>query len=105
MKRYAIVSSNGIFEYILEVESFEDSTKRYTLKTSNDSNWSTTHREVPLLSVIDTGNGFEFDEDMNKSVDYSSFADLYILLSAIRNIDKHLMESYKLIEFSDGIDI
>lgn len=97
MKTYRIFSEN-IWEYTLTV-SLTPETKLgtyYKLYYSKSEIWS--HPGEIVLSAYDDGNAIHFNKSFNTKMDYSEFANLLLMLSAIRNIDSNLMEKYTMID-------
>jgi hypothetical protein len=107
MKTYSIINNTNVHEYTLIVKESTEHTgsTEYILKTSNEDIWSNPSKDHILISMIDTGNGFELDNPVPLSLGYDAFGELYILLSAIKNIDINLMPNYKLVELQEPIDI
>jgi hypothetical protein len=91
-KIYQVVDEQIICQYTIEVESVNDCTK-YTLKYSQIPEWSNPGETI--LTITDTGNGFEFSDEYSTYVDYHVFAQYYILMSFIKRHDDQLMPNYK----------
>jgi hypothetical protein len=62
---------------------------------SNLSVW--TNPGEKIMSVFDDGNCINFNP-INKSIDYSDFAELVIMYTFINKIDSLLMEKYDIIK-------
>jgi len=83
-----------VVEYVLTFEETNDG-KHYQMFRSNLSVW--TNPGEKIMSVFDDGNCINFNP-INKSIDYSDFAELVIMYTFINKIDSLLMEKYDIIK-------
>jgi hypothetical protein len=90
-KIYLVFDDDLICQYTIEIETVNDCIK-YILKCSDNSEW--THPGETLITVLDTGNGFEFSDEYGGRYDYHVFEQQYILMSFIKKHDDNLMPNY-----------
>ena len=95
MQNFAVRNrETHVLEYVLTFEETNDG-KHYQMFRSNLSVW--TNPGEKIMSVFDDGNCINFNP-INKSIDYSDFAELVIMYTFINKIDSLLMEKYDIIK-------
>lgn len=95
MQNFAVRNrETHVVEYVLTFEETNDG-KHYQMFRSNLSVW--TNPGEKIMSVFDDGNCINFNP-INKSIDYSDFAELVIMYTFINKIDSLLMEKYDIIK-------
>lgn len=73
---------DGIHDYDYESISTSDGVL-HTLKRSHAEGWSEHVRGEVLYSVMDTGDGFKFDQKIKKNLDYHEAFTLSVILKKI----------------------
>jgi hypothetical protein len=96
MEKFRIYSKEdgGKWEYTITVEKTDAGT-HYTLYRSETPSW--TYPGEKIMSAFDNGNGINFSKSINCKVDYSDFAELFVLYSFISKYDSQLMSQYEMI--------
>jgi len=88
MKTYKILSSEN------EVLTFTaDDDDIYTLSKTNGFD-----ELITIIRAVDTQNGFEFIDKIDKSMDYAQIDYMRLFLNLIGKIDENLYESYIMLE-------
>lgn len=72
--------------------------KRYELKYSNGSHWSSNLRDTVVFSAVDDGDNLIIEQSIPNTMDFSTFADFHIFMSMIKNVDSNLMSNYEITE-------
>jgi hypothetical protein len=114
MKKYNLFNkSEGTHDYVFTVSevSFisEDnainghkqtrsSGTRYELRQSEASHW--TKPGTLVFSAICTGDCFIIEQSIPSDMDCSTFAELHIFMSMIKNLESNLMSTYEVTEVS-----
>lgn len=91
--KYAIISAKGSHDYDIEVIKTEYATT-YSMCYSRGEHWN--EPGMHLQTVTDDGNNMHLNQKIKKTLDYSSFSELSILLDFIKNHDTILMEEYQI---------
>lgn len=89
-EKYLVINNHGLdVEYIIECHD-----KRYTLRRSNSSMWSEETHYSKILSITDTGEGYKIDweEKPARVMDYSSAAELTLLLNFLDKKDTNSLQ-------------
>lgn len=86
IKTYRVLNDKGMHEYDIYVKETKKGTS-YKLFRSNTVIWSDDCKDEKLLSIVNTGDGYKISCSLNKNIDYSEMAELYILLSFIQEHD------------------
>lgn len=89
--KYAIISAKGSHDYDIEVIKTEYATT-YSMCYSQSDLW--TEPGMHLQTITDDGNNMHLNVKVKKTLDYSAFAELSILLDFIKNHDTALMDEY-----------
>lgn len=92
-KKYALFNHEGNHEYNLVVEETPCGSK-LSLSTSNNEIWTSQHRDVLLLEMIDDGDGVKFSKK-NKKMDYGELECLRILINFNHKTDKRELNRYE----------
>ena len=98
VKKYIILSKDGLHEYDLTVEDTKKGEK-FSLFTSNGEQWNEPHKGKLLLSMTNDGDGIKFDRKL-KVLDYAQLLYIRILVNFEHQNDRNPKnrEKYRVIE-------
>jgi hypothetical protein len=82
------------WEYTLTSEEVKKGT-RYGLSYSEAEHW--TYPGIEVLSVIDTGNDFKFENSIGKTLQSDELVELQLMLTLIRLTNPSLSPEYEFI--------
>ena len=69
--------------------TFTENDLVYTLYTTNEDG-----ENITILKAVDNGNGFEFIDKIDKSMDYADIDYMRLFLNLIGKMDHSLYDSY-----------
>ena len=87
MKTWKILNSEN------EILTFTENDLVYTLYVTNEDG-----ENITILKAVDNGNGFEFIDKIDKSMDYCDIDHMHLFLNLIGKMDDSLYDSYMLAE-------
>ena len=77
-------------DYTIEVIDYHKNTE-FIMRRATGSNWSQEVQGEEVFRMKDDGNGLKFKNKISKNLDYSQFAELYILMRFIDVMEhKHI---------------
>jgi hypothetical protein len=100
-----VVDQEGQHEYTIVVED-TDKGEKFSLFTSNGSQWNDHAKGQLQLALTNDGNGCTFDRKMKK-MDYSELLYVRLLVNFENQTDKHELnrEKYKVIEMKTLLEL
>jgi hypothetical protein len=105
MKTYNVYSSEGEFEYVLEINEVDKDKTEYILKYSTAETWDSDARGTVALKIVDTGNDLILSKSI-KNLEYNDAEVLRIILNMnMRGGKDNLPPKYKLYDITEGIEI
>jgi len=101
-KNYIVLDHEGVHEYDIIVKKSKKGT-RFSIFASNGSDWTEHTKGELFLSMLDTGDGIEFDRDITK-IEYDVVFCVRFLLNFELHLDTNPLEhkKYKIIDVSKG---
>ena len=87
MKTWKILNSEN------ELLTFTENDLIYTLYVTNEDG-----ENITMLKAVDNGNGFEFIDKIDKSMDYCDMDYMRLFLNLIGKMDDSLYDSYIITE-------
>ncbi len=104
-KEYMVLDQDGQHEYTIVVED-TDKGEKFSLFTSNGSQWNDHAKGELQLAMTNDGNGCTFDRKLKK-MDYSELLYVRLLVNFENQTDKNQLnrEKYRIIEMKNFLEL
>jgi len=95
---YMVLDHEGVHEYDI-VKELTDEGEKITLFRSNNPTWTEQAKGEKIMSLVNNGNGINFDRKF-ESLDYAELFELRLLLNFEQQIDSNYLnrKKYRIIE-------
>ena len=95
---YMVLDHEGVHEYDI-VKKSTDKGEEITLFRSNNSTWTEQAKGEKIMSLVNNGDGINFDRKF-KSLDYTELFELRLLLNFEQQIDNNSLnrKKYRIVE-------
>lgn len=104
-KEYMVIDNEGVHEYTIIVEETKEG-ERFSLYTSNGSQWNAHARNMLCLSFVNDGNGIKFDRKL-KELDYSELLYVRLLVNFEHQTDRNELnrDKYRAVELKTLLEL